>query len=234
MRTVSGLGARGGRLLRRTRAGSSFPGPPAQQERGRDRPRGKARASACCLRDSGDAGRGLPSGLHQPSGSRAGCKRRSPLAFPWAGRCSAPRRCRSGDVQHGGRSRTSAVLLDPSPAERRAQGPLVLSAAPIPAAQGFGPRLFPRCARVPGAARQPVRPGCKARRETEIQKRAAGGLGACCAPCCRGLEAPRVPPLQSRPGGGRPAATWACAAHLPFKWERAPILCNAVPYRSTF
>ena len=61
-------------------------GSTAQQERGPGPPRGKARASACCLRDNSDAGRGLPSGLHQPSGSRADCKRRSPLAFPWAAR----------------------------------------------------------------------------------------------------------------------------------------------------
>ena len=38
-------------------------GSTAQQERGPGPPRGKARASACCLRDSSDAGRGLPSGL---------------------------------------------------------------------------------------------------------------------------------------------------------------------------
>ena len=213
MRTVSGPGARGGR------------------------PRGKARASACCLRGNGDAGRGLPSGLHQPSGPRAGCKRRSPPAFPWAARCSAPRRCRSGDAQHGGRSRTLGRRggESQSPAERRAQGgPLVPSAAPIPAAQGFEASPVPSPASGARAARQPVRRGAKHAGKREIQKRAADGLGGLPRPVLQGSGgAPRAPAaIQAR--GRAPAAIWACAARLPFKWECAPIFCDAVPYRSAF
>ena len=211
MRTVSGLGARGGRLLRRTRAGPSFPGPPARQERGRDRPRGKARASACCLRDSGDAARGLPSGLP-----------------------SRPARGRTVNGDPAGLSvgrpvtRPETVPVGRRPARRQESH------------AGAARRGEPAACRTPRPG-QPVSAQCSA------DTGRAGLRGLACSLAglgCQGGPAACAPGVQSTQGNGKSkngprgprgsAATWACAAHLPFKWERAPIFCGAVPYRSTF
>ena len=119
-----------------------------------------------------------------------------------------PGTCRSGDVQHGGRSRTLGRRggESQSPAERRAQrSPLVPSAAPIPAAQGFEASLVPSPASGARGGRQPVRPGCKARRETGNPKTGRGRSRGSAAPRAAGVwRRPACPRCNPGPGAGGP------------------------------